>query len=410
MHRGIHRLTDTQIEKAKRTGKPRMLPDGGCLYLQDGASWLFRYGAGGKRYMGLGPLALVDLKEARELAHAARKLLHDGVDPIARRNGERTQAALAATKSMTFDECCATYINAHRSKWRHPKSEQQWKSTLAVAAKTIGKLPVRDIDLALVLKVLEPIWSSTPDTASRLRGRIEAVLGWAAVRGYRTGDNPARWKGHLDHVLPAPTKLRKAKHHAALPYAELPQFMILLQQQSGVEARALEFVILTSVRTGDVIGGGNRGSKTLPMMWSHVDLEQKTWVIPKTKVDEEHCVPLADAAVKILQQMQPLRDESDVVFPGSKAGRSLSETAMLRVLHRMGRTDLTVHGFRSTFKDWAGERTNFPREVIEACMSHTISDKIEAAYRRGTFFDKRARLMSAWAGYATEIERVSRGR
>jgi integrase len=391
-----------QIERAKRTGQPRMLPDGGCLYLQDGASWLFRYGAGGKRYMGLGSLTLVDLRTARQLAQAARKLLHDGIDPITHRNSERVQAALAAARTMTFAECADVYIAAHREKWRHPTHERQWRSTLAIASKIIGRLPVRDIDLPEVLKVLEPIWTTTPDRAKRLQGRIAAVLGWATVRGYRSGENPARWKDHLSHALPSPGELHKVDHFPALSLIELPAFMAELLQHTDVAAQALQLLVLTAVRSGDIIGGGNRGSKTPAMCWSHVDLDRQLWTIPKTKTGKEHVVPLSGPAIAILQRMQSLRAGDDgVVFPGRRPGRSLGESTMLGVLQRLGRRGLSVHGFRATFKTWAGERTEFPREVIEACLSHTIGSKVEAAYRRGTFLDKRARLMADWADYVT---------
>jgi integrase len=259
-------------------------------------------------------------------------------------------------------------------------------------------LPVQEIDTGLVMKVLEPIWSTKPETASRLRGRIEAVLSLATVRGYRTGDNPARWRGHLDQLLPATGKVRKVKHHAALDYAALPAFMDALRQRNSIATRALEFLILTGVRTGDIIGNDREDAP--PMMWSHVDLGARVWTIPKTKTGAEHKVPLSGAAVAVLAEMKAL-GLGKIVFPSiDRPGHPLSNGAMLAVLKRMGRGDLTAHGFRATFKTWASERTTFPREVVEAALAHAISDKLEAAYRRGDFFEKRRRLMGAWAEYA----------
>jgi integrase len=240
------------------------------------------------------------------------------------------------------------------------------------------------------MKALEPIWQTKPETASRLRGRIEAVLDWAKVRGFREGENPARWRGHLDKLLPARSKVRKVEHHPALPYDELADFVAVLRSQEGIAARALEFLMLTATRTGEVIGA----------RWDEVDLGQKIWVVPATrmKAGRDHRVPLSAAAVSILEEMKKIR-ESDFVFPGGKKGRPLSNMAMLAVLKRVDRSDLTAHGFRSSFRDWAAERTNFPREVAERALAHTVSDKVEAAYRRGDLFQKRRQLMDAWAKF-----------
>jgi integrase len=389
--RGIHRLTQLQLRRAK---KRRWLCDGGGLYLQQGRSWIFRYKIAGRgRMLGLGPLALVDLAQARELALAARWQLHAGVDPLA----ARASARAAAAKSISFDDAVARYLEAHQAAWRNPKHRQQWGNTLATyASPVIGKLSVDAIDTGLVMRVLEPIWTTKPETASRLRGRIESVLAWATVRGYRTGDNPARWKNHLDHLLPSRSKVRQVQHHAALPYAELPAFMVKLREQDGIAARALEFLILTAVRTGDV--SGQRRDDAPPMRWDHVDLAAKTWTIPRTKSGAEHRVPLSPAALAVLKQMRPLVDASGIVFPGLRRGQALSNDAFLRLLDRMG-VPVTAHGFRATFKTWAGERTGFAREIVEACLTHTISDELERAYRRGSFFDKRARLMAEWAAF-----------
>jgi integrase len=254
------------------------------------------------------------------------------------------------------------------------------------------------VDVGLVMKVLEPIWTEKTETASRVRGRIESVLDWATARGFRQGENPARWKGHLDTLLPAPAKAKAAarradgrgEHHAALPYAELPDFMAELREQEGIAARAFEFTILTAARTGEVIGA----------TWPEVDLDNRLWVIPgeRMKGTRQHRVPLADRAVEILEEMQKIR-EGEFAFPGGKAGRPLSNMAFLMTLRRMGRSDLTTHGFRSSFADWCAERTAFPSEVREMALAHTVSDKVEAAYRRGDLFDKRRQLAEAWARF-----------
>ena len=391
MARGIHRLTQLQIRRAK---KRRWLCDGGGLYLQEGRAWIFRYKIAGRtRMMGLGPLALVDLTQARELALAARRQLYAGIDPLQ----SRAKVRAAAAKTITFDDAVGRYLEAHSAGWRNPKHRQQWGNTLATyAAPVIGKLSVDAVDTGLVMRVLEPIWQTKPETASRLRGRVESVLAWATVRGYRTGDNPARWKNHLDHLLPSRSKVRQVQHHAALPYAELPAFMAKLREEDGIAARALEFLILTAVRSGDIFG--QRRDDAPPLQWSHLDLEQAVWTIPRTKSGAEHRVPLSGTALAVLKQMAPHRDSSDVVFPGLRRGHALSNDAFLRLLDRMG-VDCTAHGFRATFKTWAGERTGFAREIVEACLTHTISDELERAYRRGSFFDKRRRLMDQWAAF-----------
>jgi integrase len=371
--RGIHRLTQLQVRRAKR----RWLNDGNGLYLQQGRSWVLRYKLGGRaRMMGLGPLTLVDLTQARELALAARRQLHQGIDPLQ----SRATARAAVVRMMTFQQCADAYIAAHNAGWRNAKHRGQWASTLATyAAPVLGKLAVAAIDTGLVLKVLEPIWTSKPETASRLRGRIEAVLDWAKVRGYRSGENPARWRGHLDKLLPAKGKLRKVKPLAALPYAELPTFMTALRQQQGLAARALEFTILTAARTSEV----------LHATASEFDFAGRTWTIPaaRMKAGRAHRVPLADRAVELIATLP-----QDRCF-------ALPRRAMLATLKRMGYADLTCHGFRSTFRDWAAERTGYPNHVVELALAHTIPSAVEAAYRRGDLFEKRTRLMDEWASY-----------
>jgi integrase len=292
---------------------------------------------------------------------------------------------------MTFDGCAAAYIDAHKTGWQNAKHRDQWRNTLtSYASPMFGSLPVQAVDVGLVMKALESIWQTKPETASRLRGRIEAVLDWAKVRGYREGENPARWRGHLDKLLPAPSKVRKVEHHPALPYDELADFVAALRSQEGVAARALGFLILTAARTGEVIGS----------RWDEVDLEEKIWVVPaaRMKAGREHRVPLSEAAAAVLEQMKQIR-ESDFVFPGGKKGKPLSNMAMLAVLKRMDRGELTAHGFRSSFRDWAAERTNYPHEVAEMALAHTVGDKVEAAYRRGDLFQKRRQIMEAWARF-----------
>jgi len=390
------------VERTRRAGK---YPDGGGLYLQiDGGSraWHFRYRwLGAERYMGLGPTNLVSVSEARELARNARKLLHEGIDPLAARQAERVRKELEAGNSLTFDACVDQYIAAHEVEWKNPKHKQQWKNTLATyASPKFGTLPISAIETRQVMKAIEPIWAGKNETAARLRGRIETILDWAKINGYRSGDNPARWQGHLEQLLPARDKVRVVKHHAGLGYAELPTFMPKLQEMEGIAARALEFLILTAVRTGDV--RGNDREDRPPMLWPHLDFGARHWTIPKTKTDVEHVVPLSTAAVAVLKGIKALALSGDIVFQSTdKPGRPLSDAAMRSVLDRMGGgyEKLTPHGFRSSFKTWASEATEFQREVIEAALAHSISDKLEAAYRRGTFFEKRRRLMVAWAEF-----------
>jgi integrase len=392
MTRMLGRLSAVRVQSVRKRG---YYGDGGGLYLRvapGGAKgWIFRYGGRGRRRdMGLGGYPAISLRKARELAGDCRSVLAAGLDPIAARNEKRAAAAVEAAKAMTFADCASAYINAHEAGWRNPKHRQQWKNTLATyVSPVVGKLPVSAVDTGLVLKVLEPIWTRKPETASRVRGRMEAVLDWAKVRGYRTGENPARWRGHLDHLLPAKAKVRKVEHHAALPYARIGAFLAALRKQNGIAARALEFLVLTATRTGETLGA----------TWNEVDMVAKLWTIP----GKEHRVPLSDATLAVLQQMHDIR-HGDYVFPGGRDRRPLSEMSLLMLLRRMGHGDITAHGFRSTFRDWAAERTTFAREVAEMALAHAIPDAVEAAYRRGDLFDKRRKLMDAWAAYCAKIE------
>jgi integrase len=393
------RLTALKVAKANRPG---MYGDGGGLYLRitkEGTkNWVYRFMLNGRaRWMGLGPVVLYSLQEARGKTLEARRLRHEGIDPIDARRHARTQQRLEAAKAVTFKQCAESYIKAHRAGWRNGKHAAQWEATLATYAHPIiGALPVQAIDTDLMIKILEPIWATKPETAGRVRGRIESILDWAKVSQYRDGENPARWRGHLDKLLPARSKVRKVEHHAALAYAELPNFLMALREQEGIAARALEFTILTAARSGETMGA----------TWAEIDLRDKTWTIPDTrmKADKEHRVPLSVRALAILEEMQCHRhtdDDSAFVFPGWKAGKPLSNMAFLMLLRRMDR-DLTAHGFRSTFRDWCAERTNFQNHIVEKALAHAVSDKVEAAYRRGDLFEKRRQLMDAWAEYCGE--------
>jgi integrase len=399
--RAIGKLTALKVEKAKEAG---MYGDGGGLYLrvtEEGAkNWVFRFMLNGRpRWMGLGPLSLYGLQEARGRALDARRLRHEGMDPIDTRRASRLQERLEAAKAMSFRQCGEAYIGSHRAGWRNAKHAGQWEATLATYAyPVIGALPVQSIDTGLVLKVLEPIWTAKSETAGRVRGRIEAILDWAKARDYRTGENPARWRGHLDKLLPARNKVRKVEHHAALPYAELPGFMETLRAQQGNSARALEFAILTAARTGEVIGA----------MWDEINWTDKIWTIDgaRMKAGKDHRVSLCGRAIAILTDLKPKSGEASAgkqfLFAGGKAGRPLSNMAMDVLLRRMD-SDVTVHGFRSTFRDWAAERTNFPSEVVEMALAHAVGSKVEAAYRRGDLFEKRRRLMDVWAEFCAAM-------
>jgi integrase len=379
--------------------QPGLHPDGGGLYLQvapsGSRSWLYRYSLYGKEHrIGLGSVSAVPLKLARQLAAQARQLRATGIDPLAQKRERRSDQVVAEAKAITFRECAKSYITAHEAGWRNPKHRQQWRSTLEQYVYPImGALPVQAVDTGVVLKVLEPIWRNKTETASRLRGRIESILDYAKARGYRNGENPAHWRGHLDNLLARPTKIAAHQHHAALPYLEIGGLMSDLRGRDSTSARCLEFLILTAARTGEVIGA----------QWSEFDLAAKIWTVPanRMKGGREHRVPLSDRAVEIVQYMRS-RCENDFVFPGRSGG--LSNMSLLALLRNMGRA-LTAHGFRSSFRDWAAEQTNFPNHVVEMALAHAIGDKVEAAYRRGDLFEKRRRLMQAWWEYCARPTR-----
>jgi integrase len=396
-------------DKAVTAAAEGLVCDGGGLYLRvtkgaDGSlnrSWLYRFASGAReRWMGLGAYPDVSLKEARNAAEDARRLRRQNVDPIDDKYAKRAAQAVRKAKETTFAEAAENYVRSQSAGWRNAKHAAQWPSTLKrYAFPIIGRLPVQAIDTDLVLKVLEPIWTTKPETANRLRGRIEAVLDSAKVRGLRGGENPARWRGHLDKSLPKRSKVRRVEHHAALPFDALPEFMTRLGGQDGTAARALAFTILTAARTGEVIGA----------KWDEIDFAARVWTIPadRMKAGKEHRAPLATAAIAILEQAAARR-ENDFVFPGGR-GRGLSNMAFLALLRRMKRDDLTTHGFRSTFRDWAAERTGVPREVAEQALAHALSDKVEAAYRRSDLFEKRRKLMESWARFCSTPATEKRG-
>ncbi|MDF2235759.1 integrase arm-type DNA-binding domain-containing protein [Albimonas sp. CAU 1670] len=349
-------------------------------------SWVLRYQKDGRRRdLGLGAWPEVTLAMARDRALEARRMLAEGGDPI---------AAKAKVKRTTFREAASALIEAKRKGWKNAKHGAQWTSTLeAHAYPTMGDIDVRKIETQDVLTALRPIWTRTPETASRVRQRIEAVLDYASAIGARDGDNPARWRGHLDHILPKPTAVRAVEHHPAMDWREAAAFMAELDAREGLSARALSFVIRTAARSGEVRG----------MRWGEVDLDALVWTIPaaRMKAGKEHRVPLTSAALAVLGEPGAA---DELIFPGGRAfDKPLSDMALTAVLRRMKREDVTVHGFRSTFRDWAGETTAFPREVIEAALAHRLKDKAEAAYARGDLFDKRRALMDAWDAHLSEV-------
>jgi integrase len=405
-----NKLTPLEVSSLNDPGR---YADGGGLYLQvtrwekDGAewstkSWLFRYMKDGRaRQMGLGSVETFSLKEARQRARLQRQLLADGIDPLAARQRARDAERIEAARAVTFQDAAQRYIETHQAGWKSRKHSEQWGNTLSTYAfPTIGSLPVAAIDTALVMKVLQqpvrvgkattPLWNAKTETASRVRGRVERVLDWARVQGMRQGENPARWKAHLDKLLPARTKVAKVKHQAAMSWREVPTFMGELRANAAISARALEFIVLTATRTGETIGA----------RWEEIDLDEKLWTIPgeRTKSGREHRVPLSDRAIQILKALP--RVSGGFVFPGARANQTLSNMAALELLRGM-RPGLTVHGFRSSFRDWCAEATNFPREIAEAALGHVLGNKVEAAYQRGDLLEKRRRLMQAWDGFCS---------
>jgi integrase len=381
-----------------RASEPGYYNDGAGLYLQVSKagtkSWIFRFRMGGKqREMGLGALHTVSLAQAREKAKGCRASLLEGIDPLEARNAVKLEAALDRAKTVTFDHCAKEYIAAHRGGWKNKKHAAQWESTIATyASPLIGGLPVAAIDTALVVKVLQPIWQAKTETATRLRSRIENILDWATVSKFRTGENPARWRGHLDNLLADPNKVTRVAHHAALPWQEVGSFMAELRQREGIAARAVEFGILTAARSGEI-----RGAR-----WDEIDEDAAVWTVPaaRMKAGREHRVPLSTAALELLRSQPRLGEH---IFPGQRGDVPLSDMSLTAVLRRMDRQDITVHGFRSTFRDWCAESVgnSFPREICEHALAHSLPDKVEAAYRRGDLIEKRKVLMQVWADYCS---------
>lgn len=372
------------------TAKPGRFGDGRGLYLvvsESGArKWVFRFTFAGRvTEMGLGGAGAISLAEARRFADEARREVAAGRNPIE----ARREAARIAASKPTFGRCVDAFLEAKSSEWRNEKHRAQWAMTLRTYAAPLRDLPIDEVDTEAVLSVLQPLWQSVPETASRLRGRIEAVLDAARAQGHRHGENPARWRGHLDHLLAKRQKLARG-HHAAMPYSDVPAFVARLRPREAVAALALEFTILTAARSGEVLGA----------RWPEFDLEAKVWTIPATrmKAGKEHRVPLSTRAVSILAKLGEARI-GDFVFPGQRSGKPLSGMAMEMVLRRMKAEGVTVHGFRSSFRDWCGEETHFPREVAEAALAHVAGDATERAYRRGDALEKRRGLMEAWADY-----------
>lgn len=387
---GIDKLTALKVARLTKPGK---YCDGKGLYLQISKelikSWIFRYQQNhSEHYMGLGSVHSVSLVEARDLARKARQLLLQGIDPLQNKAEELAKKMAALASNKTFSECMTEYIESHKDSWKSEKHCKQWEATLIeYACPYFGKTQVRHINTRLVLSALEPIWKKKTETATRVRERIERILSWAATMGYREGENPARWHGHLQELLPNPSKIKKVQHHPSLPYMEMASFYRCLRVEKGVAAIALQLVILTACRTGEVLFA----------KWEEFDLDARIWVIPpmRMKASKEHRVPLAEEAIQLLKKLKGL--DEIWVFPGAKKGRPMSNMAMLNVLKRMQRTDLTVHGFRSTFRVWVAERTAYPRELAELALAHAVGSAVEEAYQRSDLFERRRALMRDWA-------------
>ena len=412
MARQLNRLTALQVAKLS---KPGLYGDGGGLTLQITVagvkSWLFRFMREGKAHgMGLGATHTISLAEARQKALDARKLLADGLNPMAVKKQKLLEVALERAKMMTFDQCATTYIEAHKASWKNAKHIDQWTNTLATYASPVfGHQPVADVDTALVVKCLSPIWQTKTETASRLRGRIESVLGWATTSGFRTGENPARWKGHLENLLATIGKSSRTKNHPSLPWQRIGEFMLALKARPGITSKAVEFTVLTASRSGEVRGA----------QWSEFDFTERVWTIPaeRMKARREHQVPISDAALAVLMSIRnmgmvsvdqaSIPADSRFVFAGTKM-QALSDMSLTAVIRRMnGDADkpiwvdangdgITVHGFRSSFRMWAAEMTAYPREVAEHALAHQLPDAVERAYQRGTQFAKRQALMAEW--------------
>lgn len=403
-------LTPLAVQRQKAAG---FYADGGGLYLRVTESlakyWAFRFSFDGKRReMFLGKFSDMSLAQARDEAIERRRMVAQGLDPInvrlERRASDVAKRIMSAARAVTFKDCAEGYIDAHRDAWRNAKHKQQWENTLAAYAYPVmGDAAVADIDLPLVLKVLEPIWKTRTETAKRLRGRIEVILDWAHARDYRIGENPARWKGKLQTLLAAPSRIMKVRHHPALPYEQIGAFIEAVEQEAGSAALALHFLILTACRTGEVLGA----------QWQEIDEDKAEWVIPaeRMKAHREHRIPLSLDAMEVLAKAKAIRrGHGRTVFPSPRGDSPLSNMALAVLLRRMNMAAITVHGFRSTFRDWCAEMTAFPREIAEACLAHISGDKVEVAYLRTDFMAKRRLLMEAWAKYCATPSVVTGGK
>jgi integrase len=396
MERKLNRLNALGIKRATKKG---LHADGGGLYLRiaEGGTkgWIFRYVRNGRaRDMGLGSINALSLAQARERAAECRTFLANDIDPIQRREVERQSQELTAAKTKTFRQCAEAFIDSHEASWTNATHRRQWRVSLEQHVyPALGSVQADKIDTALVMKAIEPIWRKRNTTAARLRTRIESILDWAKTMGCRTGENPARWRGHLENLLPKPKRVHRIKHFVALPYMDIGAFLEKLRYRDSDQSRLLQFLILTGARSGEATHA----------TWDEIDLEAKTWTIPATrmKAKADHRVPLSEDALAILEKMKESR-QGDYVFPSWRQGRPMSHRTIRVLAQEIAADDaITVHGFRSTFRDWAAERTNFPREIAEKALAHAIGDETERAYQRGDLFEKRRRLMDAWAQFCS---------
>jgi integrase len=400
MAKTINRLSVKKVDNLKTSG---WHPDGNGLYLQvsksGSKSWVYRYQVNGKqKWHGLGSYTKENsLQVARSSALKCKQLRRDGIDPIDHKNQIKIDCRLATRSAITFKECAEQFIKSHREGWKSQKHASQWENTLdTYAYPLIGDLPVQAIDGDLVMRVLEPIWFTKTETASRVRQRIENILDWATVKEYRQGDNPALWRGRLDKLLPKRTKVQKPKHFPAMDYRDLPDYFATLRSKKTIASNALAFTILTATRNGEARSAS----------YSEIDERSNIWIIPasRMKAEREHRIPLSDEAIAIITEMKDYkRPADDFVFTGLRPGRAISEAALLKLV-KVTHPNLTVHGFRSSFRDWCAEQTSFTREVAEAALAHSIKDKTEAAYQRGDLFEKRRSLMNDWTDYCLSGE------
>lgn len=402
MARKAKELSALEVNRLKTPGHHAVGGVAGLyLYVKDAQarSWVLRIMVGDKRrHMGLGGFPDISLAQAKEKARKARNEISNGIDPIAQRQDVISQLRAQQAIEKTFNQAAEAYIEAHGDTWKNPKHRAQWRSTLETYAYPfMGKLRVQDVAQEHVLKALEPIWKTKNETASRLRGRIETVLDWATVRKYRTGENPARWKGHLDKLLAAPSKIQKVEHHKALHIDQMAIFMSDLRQREGVAAKSLEFTILCAARSGEVRGA----------TWAEINLQTAVWTIPaeRMKAGKEHRVPLNESAIRILNaqalENPNLERQEGLIFRAPRGG-PLSDMTMTAVMRRM-KVDAVPHGFRSTFRDWISERTHYPGDLAEQALAHELKNKVEAAYRRGDALEKRREMMTAWEKFCNTL-------